>query len=77
MIDGTKLNQVGPDGAIAQGAVLANFIAFDASSRGGVSVTTTDLNGDFMFETARVRPLRVSDSRPRSGFVAIEVALGR
>src|SRR5262249_11991361 len=46
VIDGTKLNQVGPNGEIVNSALLASFFAFGADFRGGLFVAAGDLNGD-------------------------------
>jgi hypothetical protein len=46
VIDGTKLNEVLPNGQIAPSALLASFLAFGPSFQGGVSVAAGDVNGD-------------------------------
>jgi hypothetical protein len=46
VIDGSKLGLVGPDGAVADEAVLASFFAYDPAFRGGVTVAVADVDGD-------------------------------
>jgi hypothetical protein len=46
VLDGTKLNQVLPNGEIAPSAVLASFYAYNPRFPGGVSVALGDVNGD-------------------------------
>src|SRR5262249_12467678 len=46
VIDGTKIKQVLADGQIAPSALLGSFFAFDPRFRGGVSVTSGDVNHD-------------------------------
>ena len=45
VFDGTKLDERGPDGRPADGAVLANFFAFDPALRGGATVALARLGG--------------------------------
>jgi hypothetical protein len=52
VIDGTRANQVLPNGQIADSALLASFIAFDPSVTSGVFVTAGDFNHDGKAEVA-------------------------
>src|SRR5262249_62376863 len=45
VIDGTKLDQVDPDGQIRASALLADFLAYDPPFRGGVYVGTGNIKG--------------------------------
>ncbi len=46
IIDGFKLNQLQPNGQIAESALLASFFAFSPNFTGGVSLAAGDLNRD-------------------------------
>jgi hypothetical protein len=46
VIDGTMLGQVQADGQIADGALLASFMAYETTFSGGVFVAVGDVNGD-------------------------------
>jgi hypothetical protein len=46
VIDGTKLNDLLPNGEIAPSALLADFFAFSPSFTNGVFVAAADFNGD-------------------------------
>ena len=46
VIDGTKLNQVGPNGVILDSALLASYYAYVPSFNGGVRVAAADVNND-------------------------------
>src|SRR5262245_3367787 len=46
VIDGTRANQVLPNGQIADSALLASFLAFDPSITSGVFVAAGDFNHD-------------------------------
>ena len=50
VIDGAKLNQVLPNGQIADSALLASFFAFAPSFRGGVRVSADDITSDGLAE---------------------------
>jgi fibronectin-binding autotransporter adhesin len=45
VIDGTKLDQVDPEGEIRASALLADFLAYDQPFRGGVYVGTGNIKG--------------------------------
>jgi len=46
VVDGTKLNQLQPNGQIANAALLSSFYAFTPTFTGGVRVAVGDVNGD-------------------------------
>jgi hypothetical protein len=46
VIDATKLNDLQPNGEIANSALVAQFYAYDPRWNGGVRVAAADLNGD-------------------------------
>jgi hypothetical protein len=46
VFDGTKLDQVQPNGQLADSAILASFYSFDPGFLGGVSVAAGDFNDD-------------------------------